>query len=188
MSWLRVFKQSLQYYLWTNTGWVTHGNCYRFRHDPLLAVIADNAGAALSKLSTYSVHLYSSFVCSGAALTRQASAVPMHSLNDLLESFHLYAECERCQRSVQLSIEKLIQRLGNDFPVTELRAKLRCTSCNIRGQDLRIVFCGTARKAGIPVPALTAPGSIESRSITASAQSPQHRHSPLRGQRLSESY
>ena len=98
------------------------------------------------ELSTYSVHLYSIFVCSGAALTRQASAVPMHSLNDLLESFHLYAECERCQRSVQLSIEKLIQRLGNDFPVIELRAKLLCTSCNIRGQDLRIVFVGPPGK------------------------------------------
>ena len=70
----------------------------------------------------------------------------MHSLNDLLESFHLYAECERCQRSMQLNLEKLIERLGDDFPITELRAKLRCTSCNIRGQDLRIVFVGLPDK------------------------------------------
>ena len=70
----------------------------------------------------------------------------MHSLNDLLESFHLYAECERCQRSMQLSVEKLIARLGDDFPVIDLRPRLRCTGCNIRGQDLRIVFVGPPGK------------------------------------------
>ena len=70
----------------------------------------------------------------------------MHSLNDLLESFHLYAECERCQRSVQLSIEKLIERLGGDFPITDVRTRLRCTSCCIRSQDVRIVFVGPPGK------------------------------------------
>ncbi|MBK88424.1 MAG: hypothetical protein CMQ44_06225 [Gammaproteobacteria bacterium] len=70
----------------------------------------------------------------------------MHSLNDLLESFHLYAECERCQRSMQLSIEKLIARLGSDFPVANLRPRLRCTDCNVRGQDIRIVFVGPRDK------------------------------------------
>lgn len=70
----------------------------------------------------------------------------MHSLNDLQESFHLYAECERCQRSVQLSIEKLIQRLGGDCPITTVRERLRCSSCNIRSQDVRIVFVGPPGK------------------------------------------
>ena len=64
----------------------------------------------------------------------------MHSLNDLVESFHLYAECERCQRSVQLDVEKLIARLGEDFPITGVRDRIRCTSCNIRSQDVRIVL------------------------------------------------
>ena len=68
------------------------------------------------------------------------SATLMHSLNDLVESFHLYAECERCQRSVQLDIEKLTVRLGGDF-ITGVD-RLRCTSCNIRSQDVRIVFVG----------------------------------------------
>jgi hypothetical protein len=77
---------------------------------------------------------------------RQASATLMHSLNDLVESFHLYAECERCQRSVQLDIEKLIVRLGGDFPITGVRDRLRCTSCNIRSQDVRIVFVGPPGK------------------------------------------
>ncbi|RPG29263.1 MAG: hypothetical protein CBC52_005530 [Gammaproteobacteria bacterium TMED92] len=70
----------------------------------------------------------------------------MHSLNDLRESFHLYAECERCQRSVQLSIEKLIQRLGEDCPITTVRERLRCSNCNIRSQDVRIVFVGPPGK------------------------------------------
>ncbi|GIS19253.1 MAG: hypothetical protein CM15mP120_11690 [Pseudomonadota bacterium] len=79
----------------------------------------------------------------------------MHSLNDLVESFHLYAECERCQRSVQLDIEKLIVRLGGDFPITGVRDRLRCTSCNIREPGCAHRFRRPARETGdFPIPAL----------------------------------
>ena len=97
-----------------------------------------------------SVNLLCTFIQYFRMLWRRANAPSirntMHSLNDLVESFHLYAECERCQRSVQLDIEKLIVRLGGDFPITGVRDRLRCTSCNIRSQDVRIVFVGPPGK------------------------------------------
>ena len=75
----------------------------------------------------------------------QASATPMHSPNDLVESFHLYVECERRQRSA-LDIEKLIVRLGGDFPITGVRDPVIARKCNIRSQDVRIVFVGPPGK------------------------------------------
>jgi len=49
-------------------------------------------------------------------------------------------------KGIELDIEKLIVRLGGDFPITGVRDRLRCTSCNIRSQDVRIVFVGPPGK------------------------------------------
>lgn len=66
----------------------------------------------------------------------------MQSLNDIIENFHLYAICERCQRQRQLDIAKLIERLGKDTKLHTMRSKLRCRLCHTHSEDIRIVYVG----------------------------------------------
>ena len=66
----------------------------------------------------------------------------MQTLNDIKDSFHLYAVCVTCKRMEPLPIAKLIDRLGRDYPVTRLRDQLRCKQCHRRTGDLRIVYVG----------------------------------------------
>lgn len=66
----------------------------------------------------------------------------MQSLSDLVDSFHLYAVCEACQRQTKLNIEKLISTLGPGTQVHKIRSKLRCRNCGTRTEDLRIVYVG----------------------------------------------
>jgi hypothetical protein len=66
----------------------------------------------------------------------------MQTLNDLKESFQIYAVCVDCQRMSPMNLDMLIERFGEQFPVTDLRAKVRCSSCERRTQDLRIVYVG----------------------------------------------
>ena len=66
----------------------------------------------------------------------------MQSLSDLVDSFHLYAVCETCQRQTKLDVETLIKRLGGDTGVHKMRSKLKCRVCHTRTEDLRIVYVG----------------------------------------------
>jgi hypothetical protein len=54
----------------------------------------------------------------------------MQSLNDLIDSFHLYAVCEACQRQTKLDIEKLISQLGPSTQVHKMRSKLKCRAAD----------------------------------------------------------
>lgn len=71
----------------------------------------------------------------------------MQTLADLKLSFQLYAVCVSCQRMERLPLAALIDRLGPQFLVTDLRAKLRCQSCQARTEDLRIVYVGPCESA-----------------------------------------
>ncbi|MDP6376379.1 MAG: hypothetical protein QF921_03430 [Pseudomonadales bacterium] len=66
----------------------------------------------------------------------------MQTLADLKDSFHLYAVCVTCKRMKSLTIVKLMDALGADYPVTRLRDRLRCKQCYRRTGDLRIVYVG----------------------------------------------
>ena len=66
----------------------------------------------------------------------------MQSLSDLVDSFHLYAVCEACQRQTKLNIDALILRLGGDAKVHKMRSKLKCRGCDTHTEDLRIVYVG----------------------------------------------
>ena len=66
----------------------------------------------------------------------------MQTLEDLKESFQIYAVCVSCQRMSPMALEMLIERFGCDFPVTDLRPKVRCSQCRVLTQDLRIVYVG----------------------------------------------
>jgi hypothetical protein len=41
-----------------------------------------------------------------------------------------------------LPLARLVLELGADYPVTRLRDRLRCSNCNRRTRDLRIVYVG----------------------------------------------
>jgi hypothetical protein len=47
----------------------------------------------------------------------------------------------------RLALAALIDRLGLEFLVTDLRSKLRCQSCHTRTEDLRIVYVGPCESA-----------------------------------------
>jgi hypothetical protein len=66
----------------------------------------------------------------------------MQTLADLKNSFHLYAVCSVCRRMEPLPLARLVLELGADYPVTRLRDRLRCSNCNRRTRDLRIVYVG----------------------------------------------
>ncbi len=73
----------------------------------------------------------------------------MQSLSDLVDSFHLYAVCETCQRQIKLDVETLIKRLGGDTEVHKMRSKLKCQVCHTRTEDLRIVYVGRKNQKAI---------------------------------------
>jgi hypothetical protein len=73
----------------------------------------------------------------------------MQSLSDLVDSFHLYAVCEPCQRQTKLNIDQLIKRLGGATQVHHMRSRLKCRSCGTRTEDVRIVYVGTKDQPAI---------------------------------------
>ena len=73
----------------------------------------------------------------------------MQTLNDLIESFHLHAICENCQRNTQLDIGELIERLGGETQVKQIKTRLQCSICNAHTEDLRLVYVGAENKRAI---------------------------------------
>lgn len=71
----------------------------------------------------------------------------MQTLEDLLESFHLYAVCVTCKRTVQLPIARLIDQVGAEVSAMEIRRRVRCSRCGERTGDIRIIYVGPDRAA-----------------------------------------
>jgi hypothetical protein len=73
----------------------------------------------------------------------------MQTLSDLIDSFHLHAICEGCQRNTQLDISALIKKLGGETRVKQIRSKLKCSVCKTHTKDIRVVYVGTENKRAI---------------------------------------
>ena len=73
----------------------------------------------------------------------------MQTLSDLIDSFHLHAICEDCQRNTQLDISGLIKKLGGQTKVKQIRSKLRCSVCKAHTEDIRVVYVGAENKRAI---------------------------------------
>jgi len=73
----------------------------------------------------------------------------MQTLSDLIDSFHLHAICENCQRNTQLDINALIKKLGGQTKVKQIRSKLRCSVCKSHTEDIRVVYVGAENKRAI---------------------------------------
>lgn len=73
----------------------------------------------------------------------------MQTLSDLVDSFHLHAICEECQRNTRLDINALIKKLGGQTKVKQVRSKLRCSVCKAHTKDIRVVYVGAINKRAI---------------------------------------
>ena len=71
----------------------------------------------------------------------------MKTLIDLLECFQLYAVCDPCQRMENVDVPKLIDALGEDYPIDRVRMRLKCNECKQRTHSVRIVYVGPEGKA-----------------------------------------
>ena len=66
----------------------------------------------------------------------------METLEDLKSHFELYAVCIECGRMQRVDLAAAIERLGDAATVADVRARVRCSACNRRTQDIRIVYVG----------------------------------------------
>jgi hypothetical protein len=60
-------------------------------------------------------------------------------LADLGRGHRLYGHCADCKRTKVLDVNKLEQRFGPFFTIDDVRARVRCTKCRRRTQQLRLV-------------------------------------------------
>lgn len=71
----------------------------------------------------------------------------MQTIGELQQNFSLYAVCAPCKRMHALPLSQLVETLGADTPISEVRQRLRCQHCQERTKDIRIVFTGPCNKA-----------------------------------------
>ena len=71
----------------------------------------------------------------------------MQTLSDLLRAFRLYAVCEPCRRVAPVDMAALVEKEGGDYPVERIRMRLKCSSCGLRTQAMRIVYVGPEGRA-----------------------------------------
>lgn len=71
----------------------------------------------------------------------------VQTIKDITSSFTLYAVCVRCARMEPLRVERLMEELGPDTLLEDVRKRLRCKGCGERSGDIRIVYVGPGRSA-----------------------------------------
>jgi hypothetical protein len=74
----------------------------------------------------------------------------MQRLTDLAESFRVYALCVPCGRMVGLDVDALVASHGRGLTVAEVRARVRCSICDCRTREIRIVYVGPRTRPVIP--------------------------------------
>jgi hypothetical protein len=60
--------------------------------------------------------------------------------------YYYGAFCGKCKHTARLSLVKLRARLGDDFPLRDVRAKLRCRRC--RSRHIVITFLAPNQRGG----------------------------------------
>lgn len=53
-------------------------------------------------------------------------------LGELDDRYYFAANCQACQHSARLSLVRLRAQLGDDFPLFDVRPRLKCTRCGSR--------------------------------------------------------
>src|ERR1700678_2319961 len=62
------------------------------------------------------------------------------------DSYYYGAYCRRCKHSARLSLVKLRAHLGDNFPLAQVRARLRCERCGLR--EVVITFLAPNQRTG----------------------------------------
>jgi hypothetical protein len=62
------------------------------------------------------------------------------------DSYYYGAFCGKCKHTARLSLVKLRARLGDDFPLKDVRPRLRCRRC--RSRHMVVTFLGPHQRAG----------------------------------------
>ena len=62
-------------------------------------------------------------------------------------SYYYGAYCRRCEHSTRLSPVKLRAHLGEDYPLSKVRDRLRCECCGLR--EVVITFLAPNQRTGI---------------------------------------
>ena len=80
-------------------------------------------------------------------VTKIEDGPEVQTLSELTTSFHLYGVCVTCARMEQLALERLVETLGPETLVEDIRKRIRCERCGERTGDIRIVYVGPCRSA-----------------------------------------
>jgi hypothetical protein len=73
------------------------------------------------------------------------------TLAEAVDAIEYGASCDRCRETRRVNLAKLRDRLGPDFPVGDIRRRLRCAKCGKRN-----VIVVTLWKSATSTPALSA--------------------------------
>jgi hypothetical protein len=67
-------------------------------------------------------------------------------LKDVTDEYYYGCSCQSCLHTARLSLSKLRRQLGDDFPLTKIRERLKCQICSSR--QVTITFLGPHQKGG----------------------------------------
>ena len=67
-------------------------------------------------------------------------------LRDIDDTYYYGAQCRQCGHGARLNVAKLSARLGDDFPLTQVRKRLRCEKC--RSRAVVITFLALDQRTG----------------------------------------
>jgi hypothetical protein len=62
------------------------------------------------------------------------------------DSYFYGAYCRKCKHAARLSLEKLREHLGDDFPLRKIKDRLRCERC--RSRQIVITFLAPDQRTG----------------------------------------
>jgi hypothetical protein len=62
------------------------------------------------------------------------------------DSYFYGAYCRKCKHAARLSLEKLREHLGDDFPLRKIKDRLRCERC--RSRQIIITFLAPDQRTG----------------------------------------
>ena len=62
------------------------------------------------------------------------------------DSYYYAAYCRKCKHSARLSLVRLRERLGDSYPLRNVKDRLRCERCSSR--QIVITFLAPNQKAG----------------------------------------
>jgi hypothetical protein len=68
------------------------------------------------------------------------------TLKDVTDQYYYGCCCQSCLRTARLSLSKLREHLGDDFPLRKIRERLKCETCGSR--KVTVTFLGPHQKGG----------------------------------------